>query len=82
MVRWYEKRMRPNKYMMRAVMVAMELALVWLVAQSLWTGRIPFKDHAVERANDPFTYWVELAVIVFGMVTVPLWMLYRERQER
>lgn len=74
--------MKPSKFMMRVVMVAMELALVWLVAQSLWTGRIPFKDDAVERGHDPFTYWVELAVIVFGMVTVPLWMIYRERQGR
>lgn len=62
-------------------MLAMELALVFLVAQSLWTGRILFKDHAVERAHDPFTYWVGLTVIVFGMITVPLW-IHRERQER
>lgn len=67
---------------MRAVMVAIELSLVWLVAQSLWTGRIPFKDHPEERAHDPFTYWVELIVIVLGMVIVPLGVLYRERQER
>ncbi|RUW68133.1 MULTISPECIES: hypothetical protein [unclassified Mesorhizobium] len=74
--------MKPSKYMMRAVMVALELALVWVVAQSLWTGRIPLKDHPVERALDPFTYWVELAVITFAIITLPLWMLYRERQER
>ena len=67
---------------MRVVILAIELALVVLVAQSLWTGRINFKDRAVERIHDPFTYWVELAVIVFGMVTVPLWMLYPERQRR
>ncbi|WP_141246172.1 hypothetical protein [Mesorhizobium sp. WSM3859] len=63
-------------------MLAIELFLLVPVAQSLWTGRINFKDHPVERAHDPFTYWVELAVIVVGMVTVPLWILYRERQER
>lgn len=63
-------------------MLAIELFLIVLVAQSLWAGRINFKDRVVERAHDPFTYWVELAVIVFGMVTVPLWMLYRERQGR
>lgn len=68
--------------MMRGVMLAIELSLVVLVAQSLWTGRINFKDHPVERAHDPFTYWVGLAVIVFGIVTLPLWMLYRERQGR
>ncbi|OHV58263.1 hypothetical protein LCM4577_03655 [Mesorhizobium sp. LCM 4577] len=73
---------QPNKFMMRAVVIAMELALAWLVAQSLWTSRIPFKDHPIERALDPFTYWVELALMAFAMVTVPLWMLYRERQGR
>ncbi|RWA77720.1 hypothetical protein [Mesorhizobium sp.] len=63
-------------------MLAIELFLIVLVAQSLWTGRINFKDHPVERAHDPFTYWVELVVIVLGMIIAPLGMLYRERQKR
>lgn len=67
--------------MMRDALIALELASTALVTNALWTGRINFKDRIVDRVHDPSIYWVELALIVFAIVTVPLWMLYRERRK-
>ena len=67
--------------MMRSALIALELASIPLVANSLWTGRINFKDRIVDRVHDPNTYWAEWALIVFAIVTMPLWMLYRERRK-
>ena len=55
---------------MRSAPIALELASIPLVAYSLWTGRISFKDRIVDRVHDPNSYWVEWALIVFAIAAL------------
>ncbi|KUM23452.1 hypothetical protein AU467_08780 [Mesorhizobium loti] len=73
---------KPDPLMMMGVLIAMEVIGIYLVANSLWTGRIRFTGHFVERVQDPYLYWIELILFLCGLVVLPLWMLYRERRKR
>lgn len=68
--------------MAKGVLIAVVLLGSFFVASSLWTGRIRFTDHFVDRVRDPYLYWVELILFLCGLIALPLWLLYRGPRKR
>lgn len=61
---------------MRGVFIAIPLAFAWLTAEGLLVKRVRARKRIVARAEQPFEYWVYIALWTWATI-YSLWHVFK-----